>query len=210
VACEGAGWRNRGTTVGTVPRGRWVAVMLVAAATLAPVPVLAAHLREWDHDHSRRGIPNRPRGYSQLVNMFGRPCSDRADDARTWFPSALGRNRDGYVKHHRRLARNIGYNIRLHIEAAHRKGAVDYLVSGYFCRHKRGSTEWSTHAFGVAVDTNTARNPAGQNHWNGRGADGIDYGKYLPWVWKGPDPGHRFLWGMRWDDPHHFQYVTGY
>jgi hypothetical protein len=174
--------------------------------------VLAGHFYNWRHDHSSSAIPRRPKGLQQLRNRFGNACNDRADNARTWFPSARARNRGGYVKYHARLARNVGHNIRGHIARVHREGAVDYGVYGYLCRLKRGGTSYSTHAWGVAIDTNTKRNPQGQARWNGRGADGRDYGTYLPKLWKGPDPGHRFRWGRNFStpDPHHFQYVTGY
>ena len=74
----------------------------------------------------------------------------------------------------------------------------------------RGGTSWSTHAFGAAIDTNTLRNPMGQSYWDGRGADGTDHGRYLPDVFRGNYPGHRFRWGLSWQDPHHFQYVVNY
>jgi hypothetical protein len=85
-------------------------------------------------------------------------------------------------------------------------------VYGYSCRYIAGTTSWSTHAFGAAIDTNSARNPLGQSYWNGRGADGVDYGRYLPNIWRGGYPGHRFYWGLNWTrpDPMHFQYVTDY
>ena len=45
------------------------------------------------------------------------------------------------------------------------------------------------------------------------GSDGKTYGTYLPDVWRGPYPGHKFFWGLNWDskpDPMHFQYALGY
>jgi hypothetical protein len=52
----------------------------------------------------------------------------------------------------------------------------------------------------------------GQDFWNGKGADGKDYVRYLPNVWHGDYPGHNFFWGIHWSrpDPMHFQYVTDY
>jgi hypothetical protein len=66
---------------------------------------------------------------------------------------------------------------------------------------------------GSRIDTNSATNPVGQDHWNGVGSDGKKYGTYLPDVWAGPYPGHKFFWGLNWPtkpDPMHFQYATGY
>jgi D-alanyl-D-alanine carboxypeptidase len=182
--------------------------MVVAA--IGAGPALASHLTDWRHDHSNRGVPPRPDGLRELRDRFGPACSDRANNARTWFPNAVNRGAGGYVYYHPYIAINVGRNVRGHISAAHRNGALDYGIYGYNCRLKTGGSEWSTHAFGAAIDTNTARNPYGQDHWNGRGADGHDYGPYIPNVYRGSFPGHRFVWGKQWSDPHHFQYVSGY
>lgn len=189
-----------------------LALVVVALATILAAPADAGHMYDWRHDHSTRAIPRRPKGYSAFVRKFGSRCNSRANDARTWFPHAVARGRGGYVYYHAKLARNIGGNIRKHIAAVHRNGALDYGIYGYNCRRMRGSSKWSTHAWGAAVDTNTRRNPQGQSWWNGRGANGVDYGRYIPRVWKGRDPGHRFRWGRNFSppDPHHFQYVSGY
>ena len=58
-----------------------------------------------------------------------------------------------------------------------------------------------------------AAHPRYQDYWNGRGFDGQNHGTYIPDVWRGGFPGHRFFWGLNWDsapDPMHFQYVTNY
>lgn len=195
-------------------RSRGVLGVLAAVAVLTVMQsaALAGHMNNWRHDHSSDGVPRRPKGLQQLRDRFGKPCGNKANDARTWFPSAVARGQGGYVNYHPYLARNVGHNIRGHIAKAHRNGAIDYGVYGYSCRTMTGGSNYSTHAWGAAIDTNTARNPYGQGYWNGKGADGKDHGTYIPNVWKGPDPGHRFKWGMSFStpDPHHFQYVTGY
>ncbi len=187
-----------------------LACAFISALLAAPASAL---ITGWVHDHSSTAIPPRPDGYAALVNDFGPHCSDQANNARSYWPSQAARLQPGYIYYNTYVARDIGYNIRNHIFYANRDGAVDYGVYGYDCRYIAGSTSWSTHAFGAAVDTNSARNPQGQSHWNGRGADGTDYGTYIPDVWRGPDPGHRFYWGLNFSttpDPMHFQYVTGY
>jgi hypothetical protein len=185
---------------------------LVVATIVAPVVSHAVVLDGWVHDHSSDGIPPRPSGYTELVQTFGQPCSDRANNSRSYWPSQSARNVAGYVYYHPYIARDVGYNIRNHVAADKRDKAVDYLVGGYNCRYIAGTTSWSTHAFGAAIDTNTARNPMGQDSWNGKGADGKDYDRYLPNVWHGVYPGHFFFWGIHWSrpDPMHFQYVTDY
>jgi hypothetical protein len=202
---DGAPVATLGAPVATLVVGVAMALTLLLA-----VPAAASHLWDWKHDHSPHAIKPRPHGLTELRERFGVHCSNKANDARTWFPRAVGPNTGGYVKYHAKLARNVGHNIRTHIAADHRNPALDYGIYGYNCRLKRGGTQWSTHAFGVAIDTNTIHNPFGQSHWDGTGSNGTDFGRYLPNIYKGSYPGHRFYWGKRWNDPHHFQYVTGY
>ena len=87
------------------------------------------------------------------------------------------------------------------------------VSAAYNCRTIEGTTSWSVHAFGAAIDTNWQRNPRGNSTWNGIGSDGVNYRRYLPNLWKGAYPGHNFYWGLNFSttpDPMHFQYVTGY
>ena len=71
-----------------------------------------------------------------LNNVFGARCSDKANNARSWWPNAdtdpFGAGK--YVFYHTYLARNIGFNIRNHINAAHRDGALYPGIGGYNCR----------------------------------------------------------------------------
>jgi D-alanyl-D-alanine carboxypeptidase-like protein len=197
---------------------RAVSVALIAALCItvfAGSSALASHLSDWTHDHSDAGVPPRPSGLAGLNNVFGARCSDKANNARSWWPNAdtdpFGAGK--YVYYHTYLARNIGFNIRNHINAAHLDGALYPGIGGYNCRLIDGSTSWSVHSWGAAVDTNWQRNPRYQTYWNGRGIDGENHGTYIPDVWRGGFPGHRFLWGLSWDsapDPMHFQYVTNY
>ncbi|MGZ4130434.1 MAG: M15 family metallopeptidase [Actinomycetota bacterium] len=199
------------------PRRRTLLTVLAAAILpgLVAFPI-AAHAMVppgWVHDHSPAGIPKRPHGYTALVNTFGQPCSDAANDARSYWPSQAARGVPGYITYHPYIDRDVSYNIRNHIDADGMDNAVDYGVYGYDCRYVSGSTSWSVHAFGGAIDTNSARNPQGQTKWDGHGADGVAYHSYLPGIWKGPFPGHNFYWGKNFStnpDPMHFQYVTGY
>ena len=167
----------------------------------------------WVHDHSSDGIPPRPSGYAEMVDTFGARCTDRDNDARSLWPSQSEPYTAGYVYYHPYIQRDVGWNIRGHVSAATKEAALYPGIGGYNCRLIAGSTSWSVHSWGAAIDTNWQRNPMGQDHWNGRGADGVDYGTYLPDVWRGANPGHRFYWGINWDsrpDPMHFQYVTNY
>jgi hypothetical protein len=181
-------------------------------AAFAVTTAVAGHMPNWKHDHSKRGVPPRPNGIVELNRKFGPRCSPKASSARSYWPHAYGVGQGGFVYYNAYLARNIGHNVRLHIGSAHRYGALYPGIGAYNCRLISGSTSWSTHSWGAAVDTNWLRNPMGQSYWNGRGADGVDYGRYIPDVWRGKKPGHRFFWGLNWSrpDPMHFQYVINY
>jgi D-alanyl-D-alanine carboxypeptidase-like protein len=189
--------------------GTLVVVMILGHVTAS---ALASHMSGWTHDHSGGGIPYRPSGLADLNRTFGDRCIDRSNDARSYWPHRSD-DGGGYVFYNPYIARNVGENIRIHIDAVHRNGALYPGIGGYNCRLISGSTQWSVHSWGAAIDTNWQRNPRGQRFWNGRGSDGTDHGTYIPDVWRGGFPGHRFYWGLNFDttpDPMHFQYVTNY
>jgi hypothetical protein len=195
-------------------RAAFLALTVVVGVSLfAGSAALAGHMSGWTHDHSKQGVPPRPNGLSELIATLGEHCNSRSNNARSWWPHANTSDGSGaYVEYHTYLARNIGFNVRNHIDAAHRDNALYPGIGAYNCRLIDGSTSWSVHAWGAAVDTNWMRNFRGQDFWNGRGWDGVNYGTYIPDVWRGASPGHRFYWGLNWSnpDPMHFQYVTSY
>jgi hypothetical protein len=155
-------------------------------------------------DVSTGPLPPRPYGLSGLRQVFGERCSPEANDGRAYFPSAGGRGSHGYVYFHSRLSNLIGNKVLDKIKV--REKANDYGVWGYACRMKTGGTSWSVHSWGAAVDTNTIHNPFGQTYWNGHGSNGKPFGRFLPRIWKG----RGFYWGLNFNDPMHFQYVSGY
>ncbi|MGH2701767.1 MAG: M15 family metallopeptidase [Actinomycetota bacterium] len=155
-------------------------------------------------DDSTGPLPARPYGLSGLRRVFGERCNPEANDGRAYFPSAGGRGNYGYVYFHARLSNLIGNKVLPKINM--KKRANDYGVWGYACRMKTGGTSWSVHSWGAAIDTNTLRNPFGQRYWNGRGSNGRAFGRFLPNIWMG----RGFYWGLNFNDPMHFQYVSGY
>jgi hypothetical protein len=155
-------------------------------------------------DASTGPLPARPYGLTGLRQVFGQHCSPEANDGRAYFPSAGGRGSYGYVYFHSRLSKLVGGKVLPEVNA--KKRANDYGVWGYACRMKTGGTSWSVHSWGAAIDTNTLRNPFGQRHWNGRGSNGKPFGRFLPNIWMG----RGFYWGLNFNDPMHFQYVSGY
>lgn len=193
---------------------RFTPILVATIVAFVTSSAIAGHMSDWVHDHSTGAIPPRPSGLAELNQMFGQRCIDRSDNGRSWWPNADTNPFGGglYVTYNTYIARNVGFNIRNHINAAHRDGALYPGIGGYNCRMIEGSTSWSAHAWGAAVDTNWQRNYRGQTFWNGRGIDGQDHGTYIPDVWRGGFPGHRFYWGLNFSnpDPMHFQYVTNY
>jgi hypothetical protein len=101
-------------------------IALLSISLFAASSALAGHLSDWTHDHSDAGVPPRPSGLAGLNDVFGPRCSDKANNARSWWPNAdtdpFGAGK--YVYYHTYLARNVGFNIRNHINAAHRDGAL--------------------------------------------------------------------------------------
>ena len=208
--------------------GRMQALRLARGPCPSPSRLALGHLvaagaRRWpvtcptgSHDHSQQGIPPRPKRSRELNDVVRAPVQQ----SRQQRPLVVATRRLGPVRRRAPtssttpyLARNIGFNVRNHINAAHRDGALYPGIGAYNCRLIDGSTSWSVHSWGAAVDTNWQRNPRLQDHWNGRGFDGENHGTYIPDVWRGGFPGHRFFWGLNWDsapDPMHFQYVTDY
>lgn len=192
--------------------GALVVVLVAGWLAYAGGTAWAHHMDGWLHDHSTTVIPARPDGIAEIQATFGPVCGSDAHAGRSYWPSQNSSGA-GYVYYHSYIGKNVGGNIRVHVSADHRDGAVRYLVGSYNCRYISGTTSWSLHAWGAAVDTNTATNPVGQDRWNGLGADGKNYGTYLPDIWRGPYPGHKFYWGLNWDskpDPMHFQFALGY
>ncbi|MEP6477726.1 MAG: hypothetical protein ABJC60_10700, partial [Actinomycetota bacterium] len=100
---------------------------LAAIGTLAVVITLsyvsasavASHMSNWTHDHSDSAIPDRPNGLAELNKMFGDRCIDRSNDGRSYWPHQSDVDTGGYVYYNSYIARNVGYNIRNHIDAAH-------------------------------------------------------------------------------------------
>lgn len=118
------------------------------------------------------------------------------------------------MRHHALLANEINLARSAVQQGNGGDNKLYFGIIGRNCVYKEGSSQYSTHAWGIATDTNTARNPKFQGCWcwNGAGWDNVNYGNALPEVWKSNQPGYyvSFYWGINWDDSHHFQYATGY
>ena len=102
---------------------------------------------------------------------------------------------DGYINYHPYIDRDVSWNIRNHISADLKEQALYPGIGGYNCRYVEGTTSWSVHAFGAAIDINWQRNPRGSSTWNGVGADGHNYDEVPPQALEGRLPGPQLLLG---------------
>lgn len=170
--------------------------------------------------HAQPNPPPRPHGEAQIRATFGAACNGNANAHATTWPRGAwdGSGRAVTVRNHSRLAKPVN-TARWMVSAFDQEGALHYGIGGYNCRRKSGgSSAWSTHAWGIAVDTNTLCNPQGRSTWNGAGyngpgrCDGRNWGDAIPKIWKTNNDLFyvNFAWGISWNDPHHFQYATGY
>jgi hypothetical protein len=153
----------------------------------------------------------RPNGLSDLNAVFGTRCTDPVNNGRAFFPWANDSASGGYIYFHSKLT-GIVANVRHRNDIDNRDGAYNRAVWGYACRQIEGSSNWSPHSWGVAIDINSVRNPQGDTSWDGVGSNGVNYGTYLPDLFTQSLIGN-FYWGLNFSsnkDPMHFQYVTGY
>ena len=191
-------------------RGLRFASIAVPIAVVLPLTVGFHWARlGWRDEHVN--YPSRPSGYTQIVNRFGQPCSaeahaismkwQAADNGTTYtfsFHRKLGGRPTAMVSDKGGKSTNLDNDVYGHIQNQHLQEFVEHGIYGYACRAKRGSSDWSTHAFGIAIDVSSAEEYMGkctstvnENHAQ---------------IWKS----HGFHWGLSFCDPMHFQYVTGY
>lgn len=192
----------------------WPAARLVAFGALAAavVPLIVAfHWSRlgWVDEH--QNYPSPASGYAQIVNRFGQPCSAdahaipmswrAADNGVTYsfrFHKKLGGRPTAMVSDKGGRSTLLDNDVYGHIQNQHLQPYVEHGIYGYACRAKRGSGDWSTHAFGIAIDVSSAEEYMGkctstvnENHAQ---------------IWKS----HGFHWGLSFCDPMHFQYATDY
>jgi len=93
---------------------------------------------------------------------------------------------------------NLDNDVYGHIQNAHLQPYVEHGIYGYACRAKRNSNEWSTHAFGIAIDVSSAE------EYMGKCTSTVNK-RHAP-IWQN----HNWYWGLAFCDPMHFQYATNY
>ena len=194
-------------------RGDKVVRSLGIALPIAIVlPLIAAfHWGQlgWRDQHAN--YPSRPSGYTQIVNRFGQPCNAEAraismrwkaaDNGVTYwfsFHRKLGGRPTAMVSDKGGRSTNLDNDVYGHIQNAHLQPYVEHGIYGYACRAKRNSNEWSTHAFGIAIDVSSAED------YMGKCTSTVNK-RHAP-IWQN----HNWYWGLAFCDPMHFQYATNY
>lgn len=184
-----------------------LSVVLVVAVPFVTASHWAAN--GWKDKHlNYRPVPN---GYSGIVSVFGEPCNSNA--SAVWMSWVAADNGVTYTfRFHKKLggmgtevvsdkggwSTNLDNDVRGHIGNAHLDPYVKSGIWGYNCRYIAGTTKWSTHAWGIAVDVSAVYEPYRQC------SSTTNYMHASIWQ------NHGWTWGLSFCDPMHFQYATGY
>jgi hypothetical protein len=182
----------------------------IAIAVVLPL-IVAFHWSRLGWRDGHVNYPSRPSGYTQIVNRFGQPCNAEAraismrwraaDNGVTYwfsFHRKLGGRPTAMVSDKGGRSTNLDNDVYGHIQNAHLQPYIKHGIYGYACRVKRNSNEWSTHAFGIAVDVSSAE------EYMGKCTSTVN--KYHASIWQN----HGWYWGLAFCDPMHFQYATNY
>lgn len=129
--------------------GLWV----VVTATIA---VAATSNNVQTRSHS--GFPSRPHGWSAITNQFGDPCNwEVNENVTTYYAVDVGQYYNVFF--HRDLGLDsgstLGANIWTHQKFGGHNGNILEGWWGYDCRYISGTTSWSLHALGIAIDGNS-------------------------------------------------------
>ncbi len=192
-------------------RGRRTLLPLMAVVLLV-LPLLAAwhwaRLGWWDWHYN---YPTTPQSYDQIVNRFGQPCNanshavwlnwtaaDNGVTYKVWFHKKLGGYPTEMISDKGGRSTNLDNDVYGHIMNDHLAGYTKSGIWGYACRYIKGTTSWSTHAFGIAVDISASFEPMGTC------SSSVNY--HFAQIFKD----HGWRWGLDFCDPMHFQYAFGY
>jgi uncharacterized membrane protein len=192
-----------------------IAAALGAALALALAAAPGAFASHWAKNGWRdehRSYPAKPYGYSQIVAGYGKPgpgsntgCQPNPDsraNREVWTGADNGVTY--YVYYHRKLGGSASSNmpdIRGHIGNAHWDSYVKSGIWGHNCRKIAGSSKWSTHSWGIAVDQNSRYEHVGPDH---KHCHTVYPAVANTWT------SHGWTHGVVFGDCMHFQYASGY
>ncbi len=185
--------------------------LLVGIAIAVPL-VVAFHWGQQGWRDRHENYPSRPNGYTQIVNRFGQACSGdaraismswrAADTGTTYrfpFHRKLGGRPTQMVSRQGRAGRRTWTTTSTGTSSNSTCSSyVEHGIYGYACRAKRGGSEWSTHAFGIAIDVSSAED------YMGKCSSTVN--RHHAPIWQS----HGWYWGLAFCDPMHFQFATGY
>jgi hypothetical protein len=184
---------------------------LVATLALLLPLTLATHWARLGWRDRHYHYPSRPNGYTQIVNRFGQPCNANARAiSMSWVAADTGQTYT--FRFHRKLggyptemvgdkggtSTNLDNDVYGHIQNAHLQPYIEHGIYGYACRTIRNGDQWSTHAWGIAVDVSSAEEYLGKCN--------STVNRFHAYIWQQ----HNWYWGLAFCDPMHFQYATGY
>jgi hypothetical protein len=196
----------------TRTRSRALRLLPLAATIAVLVPFLVGwHWAKagWrDHHYNYPAVPS---GYTQIVNRFGEPCNanatsnwmrwteaDTGNAVRVSFHKKLGGYPTEMVTDKGGRSTNLDNDVYGHIQNDHLAPYLKHGIYTYACRMKRTANEWSTHAWGIAIDISSAYEPEGQCT--------STTNKNFAYEFKQ----HGWTWGLSFCDPMHFQYAANY
>lgn len=190
-----------------------VPATILLAAVMALVYAGTALGSHWATDgwfDRHYGYPTVPNGLTAINSVFGARCTSDSNFNRfTWLAEGVSWNVNfhkklggaatpGWYAGNGGLSTNLFYDVRGHIANEHR--TVLGGIGAYNCRLKSGSTtQYSTHAWGIAIDIN----------WNYE-TYGACTNNTVDAVVAQRFQSHGWYWGLNFCDPMHFQYATGY
>lgn len=157
------------------PRRRLALIFLSAGLILLLPLLLASHWYQQGWRDKHIGYPPVPSGYTGIVNVFGQPCNSNASlNWMTWraadnglvyqfrFHKKLGGMATEMVSGKGGTSTNLDNDVYGHIRNQHLDPYVKSGIWGYVCRYIAGTTIWSTHAWGIAIDVSSKYEPFGQ------------------------------------------------
>jgi len=115
-----------------------------------------------------------------------------------WFHKKLGGMATEMLSGKGGSSTNLDNDVFGHIKNNHVDQYVKTDVGGYNCRFISGTTSYSTHAWGIAIDISWQYEPNNQCYST------TNY--HFSDIFKN----HGWTWGLAWCDPMHFQYATNY